>query len=273
MKNLNVLVFPGGMENGIEIYNSLKFCKEIRLFSASSSAPNQAFYLYKKNNIVRDIHDENWISDLNKTIEQNKIDLIYPANSLIIDHLSQNADKIKTEILLPKYDVLELTRSKKRTINILQDLIATPKTYQNISEIKKYPIFVKPDRGYGSQGVYIANSAQEIANLDFNSFAVQEFLSGKEYTIDCFSDKNAKLLFSSGRERSRIRMGTSMHAELLSPEQENFFEEIANKILSKIKITGAWFFQMKSDENNNLKLLEIDVRIAGTMCSSDLPPE
>ena len=48
-KHWNVLVFPGGMENGIEIYNSLKSCKEITLFSASSSIPNQAFYIYNNN--------------------------------------------------------------------------------------------------------------------------------------------------------------------------------------------------------------------------------
>jgi transposase len=31
-----------------------------------------------------------------------------------------------------------------------------------------------------------------------------EFLPGKEYTVDCFTDKNGKLLFAEGRQRIRI---------------------------------------------------------------------
>jgi len=64
----------------------------------------------------------------------------------------------------------------------------------------------------------------------------------------------------------RIRMGTSMHAEAVSNELEALLREYAIKILEKIKISGAWFFQVKQDSMGTLKLLEIDVRIAGTMC-------
>ena len=33
--NYNVLVFPGGTENGLEIYKSLKYCKEVKLLTIS----------------------------------------------------------------------------------------------------------------------------------------------------------------------------------------------------------------------------------------------
>lgn len=266
IKNLNILIFPGGIENGIEIFKSLRHCKEVNLFSVSSNVPNQAFYLYKNNNIARDVRDEKWIDDINEIVKKNKIDLIYPANSIIIDYLSANREKINCDILLPEKSVLELTRSKRRTIDCLKDVIATPVTYNNIDEIFSYPVFIKPDQGYGAQGAMIINSRQELENIDFTKFAVQELLPGKEYTVDCFSNKDGKLLFSGARERSRIRMATSMHADILPSEIEKECEEIANKILQRIKITGAWFFQLKEDKNKKLRLLEIDIRIAGTMC-------
>lgn len=265
-QNWRVLVFPGGMENGIEIYNSLKQCKEVTLFSASSNVPNQAFYLYKNNNIVADIHRPDWVDDLNKVIEKNKIDIVYPANSLIIDALSAQKNNIKAKILLPGEHVLNITRSKKRTIAELQDVIPTPVVYNSIEEITSYPVFIKPDNGYGAQGARQVDSEQDLADINFNDFVVQELLTGKEYTVDCLSDNDGKLLFSSGRERSRIRMATSMHAEAVSEKLDEFFASYAEKILEKIKISGAWFFQMKEDKKGNLKLLEIDVRIAGTMC-------
>lgn len=265
-KHWNVLVFPGGMENGIEIFNSLRYCKEISLFSASSNFPNQAFYLYQNNHICSDVRSSQWVDELNSIIHDCHIDIVYPANSIVIDALQSKKKLIQTDILLPEDDVLNTTRSKKNTINTLKDVIPTPICYNDIQSVTSFPVFAKPDKGYGSQGATVINDIVALSNIDFNSYIIQELLPGKEYTIDCFSDYNGELLFSSGRERSRIRMGTSMHAEPITTELESYFKNCAIQILKKILITGAWFFQMKEDKDGQLKLLEIDVRIAGTMC-------
>lgn len=262
----NVLIFPGGMENGIEIYNSLKNCKEISLFSASSAVPNQAFFLYKNNHIVRDVREDGWIEDLNAVIDACHIDIVYPANSFIIDALAANKDRLHAPVLLPSQEVLQITRSKHQTIRRLSGCLPLPLIYSKADDIKTYPVFAKPDNGYGAQGTRKIENRQEAEELDFSRFVVQELLPGKEYTVDCLSDNEANLLFCAGRERSRIRMGTSMHAQAVSAELDTFFAQIAREILKKIKISGAWFFQMKEDAAGNLKLLEIDVRIAGTMC-------
>lgn len=262
----NVLVFPGGMENGIEIYNSLKNCKEVTLFSASASVPNQAFYLYKENHICPDVREQGWVDVLNKLVAENKIDIIYPANSLVIDALYRSKNEINCKILLPRDEALDITRSKKRTIETLSGVIPVPKVYVKAEQIDSFPVFIKPNSGYGAQGAKVVETSDELGAVDFDGYVVEELLPGKEYTIDCFSDRNGNLLFSSGRERSRIRMATSMHAEPVPVELDALFEEYAKRILSKIKINGAWFFQMKEDASGELRLLEIDIRIAGTMC-------
>jgi len=89
-------------------------------------------------------------------------------------------------------------------------------------------------------------------------------LPGREYSIDCISDKNG-LIYCSPRTRERIRMGTSMHSEIVQGEIKDILINYANKIFSKIPITGAWFFQVKEDRNGKFKLLEVEIRIAGTM--------
>ncbi|MBQ7285419.1 MAG: carbamoylphosphate synthase large subunit short form, partial [Alphaproteobacteria bacterium] len=136
----NVLVFPGGMENGIEIYNSLKFCKEITLFSASSSVPNQAFYLYKDNNIVRDVREEGWVDDLNKIIKKHNIDIIYPANSFVIDALYNKKNEINVPILLPSDKVIKITRYKKNTLNFLKYSLPLPHVYKKLEEVNQFPV-------------------------------------------------------------------------------------------------------------------------------------
>lgn len=262
----NVLVFPGGMENGIEIYNSLRFCKEVTLFSASSDVPNQAFYIYKDNHLCPDVRENGWIEELNKIVAENKIDIIYPANSFIIDALYRNKQSVNCDILLPRDEALAITRSKKRTIDLLKGVIPTPEVFLGPNKVQSYPVFIKPDGGYGAVGARVVETNAELERVDFSLYIVEELLPGKEYTVDCFSDGNGKLLFSSGRERSRIRMATSMHAEAVPSELDALFKKYAEQILGKIPISGAWFFQMKEDASGKLKLLEIDIRIAGTMC-------
>lgn len=265
-RHWNVLIFPGGIENGIEIYNGLRYCKEITLFSASSAVPNQAFYLYKENNICPDVREDGWVDKLNRIVSINNIDIIYPANSFIIDALYRNKQFIQCDILLPADEALDITRSKKRTIELLQGVIPTPIVYSNADNVLSLPVFIKPDNGYGAVGARVIETNGELEKVDFSQYIVQELLPGKEYTVDCFSDRNGRLLFSSGRERSRIRMATSMHAEAVSEDLDALFKDYAERILIKIPITGAWFFQMKEDVSGTLKLLEIDIRIAGTMC-------
>ena len=144
MKNKwNVLIFPGGTENGLEIYLSLKNCKEIDLYSASSNIENQAFYVFDNNNIVRDVREKGWVDELNEIINEKKIDIIFPSNAFVIDSLNKEKDKILCEILIPSNNVLHITRSKINTINLLDGVIPTPKIYKDPEKITDFPIFIK----------------------------------------------------------------------------------------------------------------------------------
>ncbi len=262
----NVLIFPGGTENGLEIKRSLQYCKEVKIFSASSAVPNQAMFAYIDNSIIPDVHDNTCLFMLNELIKEKQIDIIIPANSVVIDFLNTHRDEIACDILLPAKEIVELTRSKKRTISMLKDVINVPRCFDKKEEIfeDQFPVFAKPDGGYGAKDARLITNKYELEAIDFSSFVVEEYLPGREYTIDCFSD-DTQVLFSAGRERVRIRMGTTMHCEELEDSLQQTFESIAKTIHARIPITGFWFFQMKEDRQGHLKLLEIDIRIAGTM--------
>jgi len=263
---LNILIFPGGTENGLEILKSLRNLKEINVFGATSDTVNHTEYVFKNVAKVSNVNDPIWIQEINKIVLLHSIDLIFPANSLVIDALNDARDKIDTEILLPSYETIQSTRSKKKTLELLNGLLPTPKIFANKVDIKKYPLFVKPNKGYGSQGSKKIEKPHELELFHFgDDFLVQEFLSGDEYTVDCFSDFNNNLLYASGRTRERIRMGTSMHSCDATTEMQEIFSEYANIINEKFNISGAWFFQLKKDSRGVLKLLEVDIRIAGTM--------
>jgi hypothetical protein len=139
-----------------------------------------------------------------------------------------------------------------------------PLEYRCANDIDNYPVFLKPDRGQGSFDVQLAGSREELLALlcRRQGHLIMEYLPGEEYTIDCFSDRERGLLFVGGRVRSRIRNGIAVQSHTVD---NPLFWSLARAISSKLEFHGAWFFQLKTDSQGVLKLLEVAPRIAGTM--------
>ena len=116
----NILVFPGGTENGLEIFKCLVYEKKINLFSVSNDVSNHSKFIYRNHSIIPDIGSRNCLTELNKIIKNNKIDLIFPANSLVIDFLNKNKKFIKCDLIIPNDRILDITRSKKIHMNFLK---------------------------------------------------------------------------------------------------------------------------------------------------------
>jgi len=263
-KTYNILVFPGGTEIGLEIYKSLCQCKDIRLYSAVSNVSNHASYVFNRNFVIPSIRDQTCIDSLNQIIVRHEIDYIFPAHDDIILKLVQNANRIKARIISSPLETCLVTRSKFKTYHLFSDTLPVPQLYDNLDDIKQYPVFVKPDKSQGSQNTHIVYNKKHLSFLleENREYIVMEYLLGKEYTIDCFSDRDKGLLFLGGRERIRTRNGISMNSR---PVQDSVFINYANLISEKLTLHGAWFFQLKKDKHGTYKLLEIAPRIAGTM--------
>ena len=264
MPHFNVLVFPGGSEIGLEIYKSLISCKEVTLFSASSDVQNHASFVYRKHFIIPSVTESNWIEELNKVIQENGVDYIYPAYDDVIMALAENIDKIQTRLVIPPPGTCEITRSKSKTYQYFKDILPVPIIYHEpVSEVV-FPLFVKPDRGQGSERTSLILNRQELEvtlNRD-KSLLLMEYLPGEEVTIDCFSDREKGVLFCGGRLRIRTKAGISMASK---PVDDPLFMKYALAIYEHLNIHGAWFFQLKKDRAGIFKLLEIGPRIAGTM--------
>ncbi len=259
-----VLVFPCGSEIGLEINRALANDIHFELFGASS-LPDHGKFVYK--NYIEGIpyvEDNNFISTINNICEEYSIDFIIPAHDSVVLKLAQNAEKLKAKVITSPLETCEIARSKKRTYEILKDTILCPKTYNIDDENIEYPIFIKPDVGQGSQGAKKINNKKEL-DIEYNNnknIVISELLTGKEYTIDCFTDRYGQLLFAGGRQRTRIKSGISVNSY---PVDNPEFIAIAEKINSVIKFRGMWFFQLKENKDGKLALLEIAPRIAGTM--------
>jgi carbamoyl-phosphate synthase large subunit len=262
-----VVVFPGGTEIGLEIWKSLRECKDITLYSAGSDVSNHAPYVFKNHFIVPDVHTNNWIDILNEIINRYQIDYIFPAHDDVIIALAENANELQAGIISSPPATCRIARSKSQTYNKFKDLLPVPRVFNKVSEIDTFPVFVKPDKGQGSQDARKVNDLDTVKLLLKNNqnLIVLEYLDGKEYTIDCFTSRRKGLLFCSGRERVRVRNGISVNTKPVDEKTNEIFQEYADIISQELELHGAWFFQLKLASSGTFKLLEIAPRISGAM--------
>ena len=259
-----VLVFPGGTEIGLEINSALRQCKEVELFSAGLATSNHAPFVYAQHFEIPSIHEPAWLGALNELIRRLTIDYIFPAYDDVLVALAENANRINAKIITSPLQTCLITRSKSATYRKFRDTLPVPRVYASPDSIDRFPVFVKPDKGQGSQNTHLVHDRGELEVVlhQHPTNLILEYLPGEEYTIDCFSHRDQGLLFCSGRERLRVRNGISVCTSVVARDE---FRNFALAIAGQLEFHGAWFFQLKRDSEGRLKLLEIAPRIAGAM--------
>jgi len=263
-RTFHVLIFPGGTEIGLEVHKSLCHLKNVRLYSAGQDVSQHAPYVFHRHCIVPGVHEPDWLEHLNRVIRTEAIDYVFPAHDDVLEALARNEAELGCRVVTSPPETCLVCRSKSLTHRRLADAVPMPRLYEDWREADPFPVFVKPDRGQGSRGAAVARDRGRLAELMAESpdLLVSENLPGAEYTVDCFSDREAGLLFCAGRARIRTRNGISMHCR---SESNEVFREYARAISGRLTFHGAWFFQVKQDAAGCFKLLEAAPRIAGTM--------
>jgi predicted ATP-grasp superfamily ATP-dependent carboligase len=260
MDKINVLIFPAGEINSIELHSALSTCVNIELYGASS-LDRHGEYVFK--NYISGlplISDLDFLNKFNSLLEENRIDIVFPTHDSVALFLANNQDQLKAKLICADKTTTEICRDKKKTYEILKDCDFIPQVFDTVDEL---PVFIKPSEGQGSVGAKLINSITELPQ-DLSSYVICEYLPGEEYTVDCLTDKNRVLKIVSPRSRKRMMAGVcvSGKTEILTDEIYN----IADQINQRLNFKGLWWFQIKRDKNNKWKLLEISTRCAGTMC-------
>ncbi len=263
----NVLIFPAGAENALEIYDSLKYNVHIQVYGASGKS-DYARYAYPANHYFEGdlyINDSDFNEKFNQVLQQFSIDYVIPAHDTIALYLKENEMNFIAQIICSPYETAKIARSKKKIYENLKEYSFIPWTTCCVNEISEYPVFMKPDIGEGAKGTKLLRNQEEAkqALTENPDSLICEYLPGEELTVDCFTDSKRNLLFAGARTRERITMGISFCSKNVSTPME--VRDIAETLNKKFVFRGAWFFQVKKDKNGKFKLMEFSVRQAGTM--------
>jgi hypothetical protein len=257
-----VLIFPSGSEVGLEAHRAISNNKHFEVFGASSISDHSKL-VFKNHVYLPFIDSDEFLNEFNSFLLSKSIDLIVPVQDSVVLKLAENELKIKAKLVASPKETCKIARSKLLTYEALRDHILVPKTYTPQKGLK-FPVFLKPDIGEGSKGTYLAKNVQD---LNFylkkdSSLIISEYLSGREFTVDCFTNRNGFLMYAGARERFRISNGASVNSKII---EDIKFLELAQKINSRLSFRGVWFFQVKENDNGDLVLMEIAARMPGTL--------
>jgi len=259
-----ILVFPCGSEIGLEVHRALGMEKYIELYGASSVDDHGRFVYNNYISGIPFITDPGCIIKLKEAVKLYNIDMIFPTMDEVIAVLKKNEAELDCYVISSSYHTAQIAYSKSATYKILADAVKIPAVYNSGENIETFPVFVKPDKGYGSRGTRVIWNREEFDKWSENpgDNLVLEYLPGQEYTVDCFTDKGGNLKFAGPRIRKRISGGISVNTVIV--EERDRFIEFADKINNTLELRGAWFFQVKEDKKGDLTLMEVACRFAGS---------
>jgi len=262
---IKVLVFPCGSENASEIHQALRYSIHVEVIGASSVEDHGRFRFEQYIGGLPNIRDKEFDAAFGALISRLRIDMVFATHDAVLEYLSTKAAAMGFFLVNGDPKATAIARRKSATYELFADCSWIPKVFGSIDEVTEWPIIIKPDTGQGGQGVALVHEKSEavrVSNTMVDPILV-EYLPGDEITVDCFSDRNQRLIWIGPRTRERIRAGITMRSTLLELTHE--IDTIASRINGRLKFRGPWFFQLKADQHGNWKLLEIACRVAGAM--------
>jgi hypothetical protein len=259
-----VFVFPCGSEVALEVHHALSQSAHVALVGGSSVESSHGAYLFREHvGGLPHVDEEGFVPALADAVRSARADLVIPAHDSVVLELARRAPELPVPVVGSPAEACTVVRSKRATYELLGPHLRVPRLLDPAGPLE-LPVFLKPDVGQGSKGVFLARTQDEVLFhlARDRSLLCLEYLPGREYTVDCFSDRHGRLRFAGARERLRISNGIAVDT---TPVLGDVFEELARKIQRLLPMRGAWFFQLKRAADGELALLEIGARVAGSM--------
>ena len=240
-KKLNILITCANRK--IHIINWLRdSVKDIKIYVADS----------KKNPVSKYFADEFWHSpEFNKKnflkiyryLKEKKISFIFPTSDSELKFWSFYKNLLQKKsifVMISDYETINLCSDKLKFYKFLKkNNIPTIETSENLNTIKSKKIVVKERFSSGSKNCFLNLSKKKCKLLSkkIRKPIVQNFVDGKEISIDCYVGKNIYIVL---RYRELINGGESEKTTIFVNTK---IKKIITNLLEKMNFTGHVMFQ------------------------------
>ena len=149
MAKINVLIFPAGEINSLELHDALATCVNINVFGASSIDRHGSYVFENYTSGLPMITAADFYDKFNELLAKWNIDVVFPTHDTVATVFADNADKINAKIIAADKETSAICRDKEKTYKALGECDFVPQTFD---KIEKYPVFIKPKESQGAVG-------------------------------------------------------------------------------------------------------------------------
>ncbi len=237
---------------------------ELTIIATEISADAPALHFCDNIYILPKERNEVLLDRFKSIIQAHSVDVIVCTIDPDLEFFSENrlAFEPNVDLLLSDKDIISASSDKNKTESLFRTVgVETPHVMKYPDS---FPLFAKPAKGSGSFGAMLIQNNEELDSYlkKFEAYQpiFQEYISGKEYTLDCFITKHGQV-FVSPRERIKVRAGEVIVSKTVYMP---LLETEAKKLLGSGGFYGPVTLQtIVSEKNKKNYFIEINARFGG----------
>jgi carbamoyl-phosphate synthase large subunit len=245
---------------------------DVEFFAGDIDPYGAGLYLVPAANrwILHRANDERFIDDVLERCIDADIDIIVPGIDPELLPFARRRDDFEAHsirLLLSDERALELCVDKWALVSACASVCPVPRTavvddaFAHSAWVP--PFIVKPRRGSGGRGMREIRDGRALADVaNDGTFVAQEFLPGREYSVDVLCDARSHPLAVVPRARLKIDSGIAITGRTVRDER---LIKAASDVATRIGLSYVANIQFREDAAGIPKLLDVNARFPGSM--------
>ena len=269
---MNILLTGAGGSAAIAFLNAVSQMKDINIFMADMDKHSTGLYLVpaERRALVPAGTSKEFPEYVLSLCVRNNIDVLIPTVDCELAPVASYKKRFAeagVQLVTSPESTLKDCYDKYQLMQVLEEVVPLVhfQLFDESTDIESldFPLIAKPRSGSGSRDITLIDNPADLHVIPRNgTFLLQGYLPGKEFSVDVFVNKNGKAIANVVRERIKVDSGIAVISQTLIDQR---ISNMAAKIATHLGIRYVANIQLKMDEFNQPRLLEINPRFPGTM--------
>jgi carbamoyl-phosphate synthase large subunit len=239
-----------------------------KIFGSDWSPMAPAFYEADEGFLVPGVNAAHYVDTILDICRKRHISLVIPlvdTELLVLAQARERFAEVGARMLVSSPQVVEICRDKEKTSKFLIEKGVGAARILSRKEAKKgpFPIIAKARSGSSTKNVRALHTAIALGRLQFGKvdYVLQEFVDGKEYTVDVYAGLDGKPRVAVPRERLQVRSGEVVRA--VTVRDERIITETHRLVEALGGCVGVITAQCRVTADGQVKFFDVNPRFGG----------
>jgi carbamoyl-phosphate synthase large subunit len=247
----------------IKAFQDAKSSQSIELICVDSDPLAPSFKVADRSQVLPLFSDAQCLPSLQELCETEKVSAIVPLTNKAIDFMVYHRQELQGyHLWIPEDQVIGICHDKWKLHEFMErEGFNTPQTFlaDNKTTSFPFPLIAKPRRGEGSKNQFIL---ENYGDWDFYKkkcprHVFQKLIDGKEFSVDCFFDKQGSPRLIVPRERLAVRGGEVMASRI---NMDSAIIDSIESLGGKLGLTGPCTIQGLRGEDEKFYFTDVNLR-------------